>query len=254
MIKYIKQEAITLYLSISYFTRLYIPFIKINDYSKITLAIKYLPVVGALVGIQNYLFYNLCFFLFNDRLLSVALMVLFNIYVTRAFHEDGLADTFDAFGGGYDKEKILKILKDSSIGTFGALALIFSVLMRIILYYKIYSYLGIIIIFVPFISRLYPLLTVKFYKYVESDNISKTNFDKSIVNFTLLFFYFFLTFAILVYLSYELAIIPLILLVIWFLLSHYFNKKIDGYRGDCLGAIQQLSEISFLIIYYIMRK
>jgi len=50
-----------------------------------------------------------------------------SLLLTGAFHEDGLADTSDALGGGFDKEKILAILKDSRVGAFGAAALVVSI-------------------------------------------------------------------------------------------------------------------------------
>ncbi len=60
--------------------------------------------------------------------LSAALGTLgASLLLTGAFHEDGLADTSDALGGGFDREKILVILKDSRIGAFGACALVLSI-------------------------------------------------------------------------------------------------------------------------------
>ena len=56
-----------------------------------------------------------------------------SLLATGAFHEDGLADTSDALGGGFDREKILLILKDSRIGTYGAAALVLSIVGRAVL-------------------------------------------------------------------------------------------------------------------------
>jgi adenosylcobinamide-GDP ribazoletransferase len=53
------------------------------------------------------------------------------ILLTGALHEDGLADCADGFGGGKDKEHKLKIMRDSAIGSYGALALILSVGLRV---------------------------------------------------------------------------------------------------------------------------
>lgn len=82
----------------------------------------YFPLVGAAVGlagagVQLWL---------GNALITVLLMIL----LTGALHEDGLADCADAFGGGRSPDKVLAILKDSRIGAFGALALIFSVGLR----------------------------------------------------------------------------------------------------------------------------
>src|SRR5699024_625423 len=55
---------------------------------------------------------------------AVLLSMLATIWLTGAFHEDGLADMFDGFGGGWTKEKILSIMKDSRVGTFGVAGLV----------------------------------------------------------------------------------------------------------------------------------
>ena len=57
--------------------------------------------------------------------IAVICAVIVRLFVTGAFHEDGLADFFDGFGGGTDRQRILTIMKDSHIGTYGVLALIF---------------------------------------------------------------------------------------------------------------------------------
>ena len=62
--------------------------------------------------------------------LAAVLMLTFQLYLTGALHEDGLADTVDGFAGGRTKESRLTIMRDSHIGSFGTLALIISVLLR----------------------------------------------------------------------------------------------------------------------------
>lgn len=65
---------------------------------------------------------------------SAAILAIgFGALITGGFHEDGLADTFDALGGGRDKESVLRIFKDSRLGTFGVAALILSILLRVTL-------------------------------------------------------------------------------------------------------------------------
>lgn len=54
------------------------------------------------------------------------------VLVTGGLHEDGLADTFDGLGGGRDREKILTILRDSRIGSYGGIALIHALLLRVV--------------------------------------------------------------------------------------------------------------------------
>ena len=95
-------------------------------------AAKFFPLVGVAVGGAMAGIY----LLLSPHLpiMVVALLiVLFSTLATGGLHEDGLADVADAFGGGWNKQKILEIMKDSSIGSFGALAIVLSVVGRVLL-------------------------------------------------------------------------------------------------------------------------
>ena len=89
-------------------------------------AAAFFPLVGALLGACAAAFLNLAF----PPSIGALLAVLFLVAATGGLHEDGLADVFDAFRAGRPPEKIHAILKDSRIGTYGALALIIAVLLR----------------------------------------------------------------------------------------------------------------------------
>jgi adenosylcobinamide-GDP ribazoletransferase len=93
-------------------------------------AIPWLPVVGALIGAAVAGVYVLL----RDAvtpLAAAAVALGAGGLVTGGFHEDGLADTADAFGADVDRERRLEILKDPHHGTFGVLAIAFSVLVRV---------------------------------------------------------------------------------------------------------------------------
>ena len=81
-----------------------------------------LPVVGALVGVLGTLVYWIAFRFGLPPVVGAALAVAATLAVTGALHEDGLADTFDGFGGNTPERK-LEIMRDSRIGTYGASAL-----------------------------------------------------------------------------------------------------------------------------------
>jgi adenosylcobinamide-GDP ribazoletransferase len=89
-----------------------------------------LPVAGLVVGIAGAIVYAIArkIGLPTDPAAMLALAV--TILVTGAIHEDGLADTADGLGGGKDRERKLEIMRDSRIGTYGACALIVSIIMR----------------------------------------------------------------------------------------------------------------------------
>ena len=64
-------------------------------------------------------------------LVAGAVAVAVGLLLTGAFHEDGLADVADAFGGGWTIERRLEILKDSRHGTYGVAALATSIVVRV---------------------------------------------------------------------------------------------------------------------------
>src|SRR6202043_431868 len=89
-----------------------------------------LPVAGLLIGLTGAVAYWLAF---RARLLpepAAALTLAITLLLTGAMHEDGLADTFDGFGGGKSREAKLAIMRDSRIGSYGACALGISLLLR----------------------------------------------------------------------------------------------------------------------------
>lgn len=97
----------------------------------LTRAARAFPVVGALIGAAAAMVAILCHGLGMGTLLSATFGIGAAIALTGAFHEDGLADTADGFWGASSREEKLRIMRDSRIGTFGVLAVMFSVLIRI---------------------------------------------------------------------------------------------------------------------------
>jgi adenosylcobinamide-GDP ribazoletransferase len=118
-------------LTIQFLTR--IP-VKINvDFDKKSLSksMVFFPFVGCVIGLMSgFIYYGFSFI--NISLASV--MAVFSLTViTGGLHLDGLADTADGLLSSRPKERVLEIMKDSRIGTFGSIALIFDVLLKYIL-------------------------------------------------------------------------------------------------------------------------
>lgn len=89
----------------------------------------YFPVVGGLIGIVTSVALGIgC--LFWPAWFSVLVALAIEARLTGAFHEDAVADFCDAFGGGWTREDVLRILKDSRIGSYGALGLGLAVALR----------------------------------------------------------------------------------------------------------------------------
>jgi adenosylcobinamide-GDP ribazoletransferase len=92
-------------------------------------SVVYFPLVGSLIGTATA-----AVILSAERLwgpwLAVVIGLAFEALLTGAFHEDAVADFCDAFGGGWSREDVLRILKDSRVGSFGALGLTLALLLR----------------------------------------------------------------------------------------------------------------------------
>lgn len=128
------EYAADLLACLRFYSRLPIPAFEFekNPYgSKITAHIRMLPLAGALIGSLGALALLSSKALGLSLPLAATLAILCLIAVTGAFHEDGLADLADSTGGA-TRQRRLDILKDSRIGTFGTIALIGSVLLRVL--------------------------------------------------------------------------------------------------------------------------
>lgn len=88
------------------------------------------PIVGALVGIAEVLVLWMCRRAMPPTL-TATVVVLTGVVLTGALHLDGLADMTDGFGGGRTREDVLRIMRDHEIGTYGAIALIITLVLQI---------------------------------------------------------------------------------------------------------------------------
>lgn len=117
-----------LLVAVNFLARLSVPRSLRYESGDIGRAAVFFPAVGALIGlIQIAVWRPFSFPVLGDPLKSIvvaALLLVVNVFVTGAFHLDGLADTADGFGGGRSKERTLEIMRDSLIGSFGAVGLI----------------------------------------------------------------------------------------------------------------------------------
>src|SRR5690606_20654554 len=117
------------WLALGFLTRL--PMLARIDYSQqlMNQSNLYFPLVGLILGGLYVALYS-ALSLFWSPWICVLLVLCFHLWVTGAFHEDGLADSMDALGGGYSVERRLEIMKDSRIGTYGTVALVLALVLK----------------------------------------------------------------------------------------------------------------------------
>jgi adenosylcobinamide-GDP ribazoletransferase len=205
---------------------------------------KFFPVVGLVIGLSASVLQHILAPHLNRGL--VALLVLtFLTLITGGLHEDALGDTADAFGGGWNREQVLAILRDSRIGSFGALALVLSVLARFLLLSLLPANRFTALVVSAHVLCRWTTLPLSYFLQParEGDGqgarIAQQISPISFLVGTLL------TFAIVLYLMRREFWIPgLVSLAITTLSGLYYFRRIGGVTGDCFGATNQLTEIA----------
>lgn len=181
---------------------------------------------------------------------AVILGVAVRVLVTGALHEDGLADFFDGFGGGADRESVLRIMKDSHIGSYGVLGLI----LYFALIVAVLSSLPIVTAAALFfcgdiLCKSISSGIVNLLPYARPEQESK---NRLIYNRTGAALVSFLPLCLVLpfyHLLLPLEAVSAIAapMVVFIALIHYMKYRIQGYTGDCCGAMFLITELSFLL-------
>lgn len=245
---FFKREIRLFYTALRFYTRIPCPsWVEFSaDYT--THSSRYFPLIGILVGTISAVSFYLLALAFHP-LLALLLMLCVAVLLTGAFHEDGLADTCDGFGGGYTKEKMLEIMKDSRIGTYGFMGLFLVVLIKITALNEFaLEDIPFMLICGNAISRFTAISFVYTHEYSRADDSSKSKAMADTMSLNDLIIA--ATFGIVPLFCFLNPYIFLVLIPVYlcrFLLGRMFVRGIGGYTGDCLGATQQISEIVFYL-------
>jgi len=239
--------------AVMFYTRIPVPKSMEHSDEILNKSTKYFPLMGWIVGGFGALVFYLSLFIFPFTI-SIVLSMVATILLTGAFHEDGFADTCDAFGGGWTKSKILEIMKDSRIGTYGTVGLI------LILFVKFLCLSSISIKEIPYVlfashalSRFSATGMIFYSRYVRDDAQSKSKpvgQNLSVSDFIIAFVFGVTPLLLLSYItSYWFLILILTVIPVIFFLKRYFEKWIGGFTGDTLGTTQQVSEIVIYLTF-----
>ena len=232
-------------LALSFFTR--IPFIRVEfDEAVFAKSVKWAPVVGLLIG---GLLYLISFVLQDFDIMVVNIIVIiFYIVITGGLHLDGLSDTADGIFSGRDKDKILEIMKDSRVGTFGVLSLALWLASMLII-------LGVVpreaIIIFPVVGKSAPIVSAYFSKYIRTEGLGKifaSNCKALEFSFALI-----ISCATSLILGWQGLVSNLIALLIVYLTTRHLKKVIGGITGDTMGFVCEVSQVIFLFSIYFLQ-
>jgi len=207
---------------------------------------KFYPIVGAVValgaiGVEWLLRAHL------PATLTALAVVIYLVAITGGFHEDGLADAADAFGGGWTRERMLEIMHDSRIGSFGTLAVVLSLGARWgLLAAMPVARLPWYLLAAHVLCRWTTLPLGTFMNSARTDGLGARLAHKIPRNSALIGTL--LAFAIAAWALRLQAIAPIVAVSLITLLSGvYYRAQIGGITGDCFGATNQLAEIAVYV-------
>ncbi len=216
-------------------------------------SLRYFPLVGLIVGGLGFVaYYGVSMFLPHYRAIVVAMVAM--MLSTGALLEDGFADFCDGFGGGYGKEAILRIMKDSHIGTYGVIGVVVTLFLRYSLLCEVNSYwMPYVMILAQGASRFGSVAIVRTATYAREEP-SKSSHSALGITMTGVAVAMIFSLFPLVILGWEFALLYIVLMSVTVALFRaYIVRCIGGFTGDTLGALQQILETLFYVIFIVWR-
>ncbi|MDE0670547.1 MAG: adenosylcobinamide-GDP ribazoletransferase [Caldilineaceae bacterium] len=245
----LRREALLFLLAVQFLTRLPLP--QHLDYSPTRLgaARRYFPLVGIVVGSLGALVYGAAVILRLPQVMAALLATAATILVTGAFHEDGLADTFDGLGA-FTREKMLAIMQDSRIGVFGAAGLGVTLALKVAALASLPVALAVACLVAGHgLSRLSNVVVAATSPYVRNSGAGSLLAGRlgrggtSLAAATGLG-----CLAVVMMLSVPDALAGLAGLALGHLaMRGLYEKRLGGHTGDTQGAVQQWSELGFYL-------
>ena len=244
----IRRELEYFFGAIRFFTRLPVPGWVGHSAEALNHSARYFPAVGLLVGGIGALVYWLALLLWPQPV-AVLLSMAATLYATGAFHEDGLSDTADGLGGGWEKARILEIMKDSRVGSYGVVAVVLALLGKFVLLTSLEpSLVPLALVAAHAFSRFCAMAVMAVMDYARDDDSSKVRAAVNRLSITSLLLATGFTLIPLVALPIFKALAGIAMAVVATLwLVSKFRRWLGGYTGDCLGAVQQLAEIGMYL-------
>jgi adenosylcobinamide-GDP ribazoletransferase len=233
--------------ALQYFTRLPMPAWTGHGQAQLEGVVRYFPAVGWIVGgIAAAVLWLTAWIL--PAPLPVLLSTAAGMWLTGAFHEDGLADTIDGLGGSAVRERALEIMKDSRVGTFGVLALVMTVFIKLAALNAMPTLSACVALVAGHsVSRWCSVVIVWRRSY--AGNLQQSRAKPAARSMTPLQFSIATLFGLLPAVLCGMPAIAGIafaaVTLAWLL--RWFTQRLGGYTGDTLGATQQLTEVSFYL-------
>lgn len=252
--QYMLKQLNLFYIALGFLSRIPLPS-QINYSQKnLNQASRYFSLVGWLIGGVCALTFFLGELVFPKNI-AILLSMMISLLLTGCFHEDGLADTCDGLGGGWEQKQKLAIMKDSRLGTYGAAGLWFTLMLKYSLLNALSSTDIIIMLLVAHpLSRSVSTMMIYLLPYVSDDNTAKVKpLAESLQKQDLLINLLLGCGGLLLVFSQALWLV-MILITFVMLFRLFLLKQINGFTGDTLGASQQIAELLIYLTVIALEK
>lgn len=234
-----------LVLMLQFATRLPLPYMEDVQERDLQRGVKYLPLVGIVVGLILWAVYRIIFVF--DTFVAAVTAVLAEAVITGGLHQDGLADTFDGLYSNKNSQEMLAVMRDSRLGTNGVVAVTGVLLLKVALIHAVSRPETLLIM--PVFSRLAMVYGISFstsarksglgYAFIEGVGRADALLA-SLITIVVSFYFINLMDAI--------ALMAL-MLAISMVFIEVCRLKIGGMTGDTLGALEEISCLIFLTAY-----
>jgi adenosylcobinamide-GDP ribazoletransferase len=207
-------------------------------------ALSWFPTVGLLLGAIQFFFLNLLLKLGTPTLAAAAITLALQVLLTRGFHLDGVADAADGLGGGYTKERALEIMKDSSVGAFGSMAIGLTLLIKWSLIASLIDHgLASGILLAALYSRAAIVFQSLLWPYARPSGTAAIMVQKASSQHLLIA----TATALLIGLCFigfkAISLLGMVYGVTW-LWGAYCKRRVGGITGDLLGATNEIAEMT----------
>jgi adenosylcobinamide-GDP ribazoletransferase len=231
--------------ALQFLTRIPVPSFRFEP-DMIFTAAKFYPVVGVVVAVGAIVVERLLRSHLPASVVTVAVLI-FMVAVTGGFHEDGLADSVDGLGGGWTRERKLEIMRDSRIGSYGALAVFLSLMSRWVLLMVLpRASFAAYVLTAHVLCRWTSVPLGAIMPPARQDGIGVQMANK--ISPATVFLATLIAAVIAGAALRDRAIAPVAAVcVVTVLTGLFYRAKLGGVTGDCFGATNQLAEIAVYV-------
>lgn len=245
-----RRERELFLIALAFLTRIPIPATTAHSQQNLNAAARYFPTIGLLVGAIAAAVYLGAAALWPTSV-AIALSMAASVLLTGAFHEDGFADSCDGFGGGWTPDRVLAIMKDSRLGTYGAIGLGLLLALKFFALQALVQPSAIVIALLAghCWSRLLAISYMLDLNYVRDSDSSKIKPMATQLSRNDFFVAAIVAVPLLLFISPLQALAIALTLTLWrWWFGRYVVRRIGGYTGDCLGAAQQVAEVLIYLV------